>query len=978
MKLPLIFILSTYFLLGTDVSNVHKAHKRWMEFAHPTPKVSAVNYVTLPLDFSTAHPIFLNSNTIIIEEGTFPTQNESSIAVNPMNPDNLIASAVDYRNDSEAKVYVSHDGGLTWENIFLGRPYAEWRSSNDPSVAFDKDGTGYLCYGAFEGTNSYFKGNGIYVARSEDEGRTWTPHLMVIEHTGEFQPDTPFEDKYYIHVDNAEESPYRHHIYIPWKRMMVNDSSTQIIISKSTDKGNSWSEPSIVSDRLPNSVEDTTFGQSFPLARTGPEGEVYVVWNHGVEHGVGFAKSHDGADSFSKPEIIHNYEIFGETRDISGTGEEPEFRHTVKGTVRAEAYPSMDVDLSGGQNGGNIYLCWAADNPPDIFFSKSTDKGETWTETKIIHENPANDQFWPWLAVDQTTGDIAIMYLDSREDPDNYLVECWVSFSSDAGETWIDRRVSEIPFDLTRNPFGGVFSGDYNGIAFHDGIIYPSWVDMRNAVQNIFDNDVFTAIINVNAPLPVENFESEFSSDEPQKLRLGWDVNFESSFGKSLNINDFNIVIYRNGVLVAELRPDVNSYNDEGLVPYSEYKYSIVAASSGDTSLARVLTSYPGGSKKPDSPELLGWRPMDNNGIKLWVKLPEYRADGKNMVVNLDKLFIYADDGSKKEFRLTASDAGKNKELIFEMPERGYYTFEASVIDSFFEEQEWSEESERSEPMVAFAGFLSIADADNGLFFDFNSDFGNLFHATGQFGITNEFSFSLPASITESPGANYPNSYNAELWLNPIDIRHEKTVGNELEKAAQSISFMLAADLSTRDSCFIEVSYDFADSWQQLYPLPSDDYPTFWLDGELSVEDWTRQNLLVLGKNRDGNFYSGDTVIIRFRFASNAFGNAEGWYIDDFETGMLITGVDEDPGIFTTLYPQPAGDFTRLSMPASLGSYSKTISVYSITGIEVASNAGFIGSTFDINTSEFPPGLYFVRIKAGEHIINKTLLVNRK
>jgi len=67
----------------------------------------------------------------------YKMQNESSIAVNPKNPMNLIGSAVDYRAQSSTWVYISHDGGKTWVNINLGKPFPYWYSTNDPSVMFD-------------------------------------------------------------------------------------------------------------------------------------------------------------------------------------------------------------------------------------------------------------------------------------------------------------------------------------------------------------------------------------------------------------------------------------------------------------------------------------------------------------------------------------------------------------------------------------------------------------------------------------------------------------------------------------------------------------------------------------------------------------------------------------------------------------------------------------------------------------------------
>ena len=187
--------------------------------------------------------------------------------------------------------------------------------------------------------------------------------------------------------------------------------------------------------------------------------------------------------------------------------------------MRAEAYPAIVTDIYRDDRKGFLYLCWAADSVPNIYFSRSTDGGDNWSEPIIVHSDLTNDQFWPWIAIDPKNGDLAIMYLDSRDDPNNIMCNCYVSYSNDGGLSWVDKMASDISSDLRLNPFSGnAFAGDYNGCAFYDGIVYPSWVDMRNAKANIFDSEVFTAYINVKAPMPVENFASKIIPDKPTEV----------------------------------------------------------------------------------------------------------------------------------------------------------------------------------------------------------------------------------------------------------------------------------------------------------------------------------------------------------------------------------------------------------------------------------------------------------------------------
>ncbi|MCK5742314.1 MAG: exo-alpha-sialidase, partial [Chlorobi bacterium] len=869
--------------ISLEAEEVKKAaFRRLTESAHPIPQIDLPKSGTamIPLANEVYNPLFLNSNCIVPETEKSKMQNESSIAVNPLNSLNLIASAVDYRDNSSSWVYVSHDGGKTWDNINLGKPpeLPHWKSSNDPSVAFGPDGTGYLVFGAFPRSDTGSTGeNAVMISKTTDEGRTWyKTHIPVIIHQGSDIEHEYFEDKYYISVDNALGSPHRGNLYIPWKRVTPRDSATQIVISHSTDRGDTWTEPINVSLRLPGSSEDTTFGQSFPLAAVGAEGEVYVVWNHGIEHGVGFAKSVDGANSFGDPRIIHNYNIFGTTTNL-GSKAIPIWRHAVKNVVRAEAYPVIVCDTTAGERRGNVYVCWAADKTPNIYFSRSEDGGDDWSEPIIVNSDTTGDQFWAWMSIDPANGDLAIMYLDSRNDPANLMSECYVSYSADGGATWTDRRAAEINSDLRRNPFGSNFAGDYSGMAFYHGMIYPSWVDMRSAVKDIYDSDVYTAIINTKAPEVVTNFYARTIPEEKNTVKLTWTKPSGRAFGQTLADDDFVYYLCRDSVMIAEIPGGTTSYDDTELMPYEVYHYDITAVAGIDSSLPVSDSAFAGGSRNPGSVTLTDAEGNEDISVNINLKLPALREDMATPLVNLKKLMVWRDDAFYEEIELTPADTGKDYEYIDNPEELGYYQYSFAVGD----DNDPANVGPRTENVLLFAG-SAVGEINE----NFDNDILPRYYLSGSWGIASSFFLSPGNSITDTPDGDYVSKTETEFRLLPVKI---------IVTTGYTLSFAHAAIVANNDKAYVEISSDMGESWVRLETFNSSDYDE-WKDGELSSADWKTEYFQV-----DRDIY-GDAknFVVRFRLKTGTLTNNDGWYIDNLLVSMNAS-VDEDDKLQTKL-----------------------------------------------------------------------------
>lgn len=856
--------------------------------------------------------IFLNRNAIVETSAqTFP-QNESSIAISPIDPKYLIASAVDSRVG--AWVYFSRDGGVTWENQSFGVVRQNWQSGNDPSVGFDHEGNPYVMYGAFP--QPFTGESGVYIARSFDTGRTWQPHIVVIEHTGAMTADSAFEDKYYIEIDRSASSPYRGWMYTPWKRVTDRDSATQIVFTRSIDGGTTWTTPIGIGPRKSGTSRHITFGQSFPLVRTGPNGEIYGVWNDGPARSIGFVKSIDGGDTWTEPRYpVTGYEYLGTDRyftevltviDTIDRGEPTERYdttqvtdtvnqyHVLKNTFRAETYPTMAVDMSQGERRGWIYLCWSANRNPDIYEIHSSDGGETWSAPKIIQSETRNDQWWPWISIDETNGDIGVMYSDSRNDPDNILIDTYVSYSSDGGATWIDRKATDAMSDFRDNPFiDQVFAGDYSGNAFHDGKIYPSFLDTRN------DNDVYIALVDIRKPLPVENLRVGTRLDDLTEARLSWtNPPLETAFG--LPIDDYTLVIEKNGQLLTTLPSGSTSRIDPGIPNGSTVTYTVRVVVDGDTSVARTVEFESGGARLPGTPEIVTFAPFQEQ-LDLTVKLPSTRADSVTPLTNLAGFRLYRDGVAVRTITAESGDTA-TLETVNDNPPRGYYEYAVATIDSD------GNESAKTSPVVIYVGGLEE--------YDLRFEQETPLLTSGRWDRTDAIASEGTWSLTDSPTGGYTSRASTSAQLYPVATGYNV------------ITFDQIVVVKPDDSALVEYSIDSGRTWiigQHFTQSNSDS----WADGTADPGDWQTHMVIVDEPT--------DMVIFRFRLASGIFNNADGWYIDNVTVGVFIDAVEEEDhsDLAISVVPNPlsrAGAINvNLTTPERL-----EIRLYDVIGREIA------------------------------------------
>lgn len=391
---------------------------------------------------------------------------EVAVAINPANPDNIIAASFQYSRTllprATSFVYVTTDGGQTWQTN--ANPNPQNLVQGDDAITFGADGAAYHVNISFEGIRverPRRAESGILVSASRDGGQTWGEPVPVINHINSV---TPFEDKPAIVADNANGSPYKGNVYLAWTRFDVYGTTdpechSQIYFSRSTDGGKTFAMPFRISD-VGGDCRDSDNTVEGAVPATGPHGEVYVVW--AGAQGLVCDKSTDGGLTFGKDRVI---------------GEMPGgWDFEMPGLDRANGMPVTAVDLSQGPQRGTLYVNWidARNGDPDVFVAASHDGGETWTQPVRVNDDPIRNgkaQFFTWLAVDPVDGSLNVAFYD-RHDTTGTLTGLTFARSTDGGRTFVNYKINQTPFACDPK----VFFGDYLGVAAYGGRVVAAYM----------------------------------------------------------------------------------------------------------------------------------------------------------------------------------------------------------------------------------------------------------------------------------------------------------------------------------------------------------------------------------------------------------------------------------------------------------------------------------------------------------------------
>lgn len=435
-------------------------------------------------------------------EGTGP-HNETSIAVNPTNPNNMIGGANDYQlgvnpgghvtESVLSRAHVTFDGGHTWSQYPLYSNSA-YQATGDPSVAFDASGHAYYATLGFRFVGPVSATNpDVLVANSGDSGRTWSVSRVAAGSGNETSVGDLLDKEYVAAWGNGNAIVTYGDFRLGQKGATL---SSKIYSSVTHDAGRTWSKPTLISGDL-----DEAF-VSVPTVAS--DGRIYVAFLDTTDNAT-------GRDSYEVVEVDPQTGArvagpFTVAQVIDGFTDYPVAlgRQTYQDSIfRTWAAGNITADPT---NPAHLAVVWSdmrdstlpANSDPysaktnsDVVVSQSTDRGRTWSAPTALRV--PNDQWMPWGAYD-THGLLRIGTFDRSGDPANHKYDY-----SLATETAPDSlaftltQLTDQQSDPTTNdrwfaaslnsgfPFATGFLGDYSNIAATpSGGVVAYWTDMRN------------------------------------------------------------------------------------------------------------------------------------------------------------------------------------------------------------------------------------------------------------------------------------------------------------------------------------------------------------------------------------------------------------------------------------------------------------------------------------------------------------------
>lgn len=379
-----------------------------------------------------------------------------TIAINKSNLKNIVAGI------GPDLITFTQDAGINWKTASLKYPLGTydypviisnakghlfWFHSSDPS-------------GKEKNNNTWL--DQVIIHRSDDEGETWSEGTPI--------GNNPRKDRHNVW---PIVHPKRNFMCVTWTQYDTYGSNadgcqSQIMFSKSLN-GTSWSKPVIISE-TPGDCLDQNNTVKGAMTVIGSDGKIYTTWANREK--IYLDRSYDNGSTWLQNDIVIT-------------------QHEVKKELNQSASvdygtPVLALDDSEGRFKGTMYLAWADQKngatDTDIWLIRSRNRGDFWGKPQRINQDSTRThQYSPWITVDQTNGNVYLVYFDQRESAETNQTNVYLAYSTNGGNNFNEVKISDSPF----TPDVNHWLENHTGIDAHAGLITPIWTRTDNGHTSI-------------------------------------------------------------------------------------------------------------------------------------------------------------------------------------------------------------------------------------------------------------------------------------------------------------------------------------------------------------------------------------------------------------------------------------------------------------------------------------------------------------
>ena len=288
-------------------------------------------------------------------------------------------------------------------------------------------------------------------------------------------------DKPWLEIDTNSSSPFANSLYVSVTQF-DGSSDSEISVSHSTDGGKTWTTKVVDTKQIyPTSVDQ------FSDLAVGADGTVYVTWQRCPANGP----AGDCGGTVVKM-LLSKSTDGGNTWSSPVTIATPTLVPDSCGCGFYGSLPNTDERVSnipgvavfGGGATAKVYVSfynWTG-SQMQVVTAASTDGGSTFGKPVRVTNSNKGDEFFQWTNLAQN-GSIGVTWLDRRNDPSNLKYQPFAALSKNGGASFQSGALSTTLSNPLDDGFGGGFMGDYRCHVFNGRTMFAVWMDMRTGVS---------------------------------------------------------------------------------------------------------------------------------------------------------------------------------------------------------------------------------------------------------------------------------------------------------------------------------------------------------------------------------------------------------------------------------------------------------------------------------------------------------------